>query len=204
VLFRTPTASPRKGGYCMTSPNRLNDNRFSQLLEMVLSPNGPEIPEGLSEEERMEVERLRALFAAIDDAWQAPEAERQRVHALFLQKLETKHPGHPWVRTNTVRTLGELLRFDRDAAPALPAETLAKLESDPTPVETLLDPARRTAVVGRVVQQVALPNNLIKEFMRWLNRALAQLSPSNGSGTQGLLFTRTQNKQKRHQIPDQD
>ncbi len=204
MLFRMPTASARKGGYSMTSPNRLNDDRFSQLLEMVLSTGGPEIPEGLSEEERMEVEHLRALFAAIDDAWQAPEVERLRVHALFLQKLERKYPGHPWVRTSTVRTLGELLRFDRDAAPALPAETLAKLESDPTPVETLLDPARRTAVVGRVVQQVALPNSLIREFMRWLNQALAQLSPSSGSGTQGLLFTRTQNKQKRQRIPEQD
>ncbi len=202
MLFRMPTASPRKGGYSMTSPNRLNDDRFSQLLEMVLSPGRPEIPEGLSEEERMEVERLRALFAAIDDAWQAPAVQRQRVHALFLQKLEAKYPGHSWVRTSTVRTLGELLRFDRDAAPALPAETLAKLESDPTPVETLLDPARRTAVVGHVVQQVALPNGLIREFMRWLNQALAQLSP--GSGTQGLLFTRTQNKQKRQRIPEQD
>ncbi len=188
----------------MTSPNKLNDDRFSQLLEMVLSPGGTEIPEGLSKEERMEVERLRALFVAIDDAWQASEPQRQRVHELFLQKLETKHPGHPWVRTSTVRTLGELLRFDRDAAPALPAETLAKLESDPTPVETLLDPARRTAVVGRVVQQAALPNGLIREFMRWLNQALAQLSPSPGSGTQGLLFTRTQNKQRRQRIPEQD
>jgi hypothetical protein len=188
----------------MTSPNKLNDDRFSRLLEMALSPDETEIPEGLSEEECMEVERLRALFTAIDDAWQAPEAERQRVHALFLQKLETKHPGHPWVQTSTVRTLGELLRFDRDAAPALPAETLAKLESDPTPVETLLDPARRTAVVGLVVQQVALPKSLIREFMRWLNQALAQLSPSPGSGTQGLLFTRTQNKQGRQRIPEQD
>jgi len=188
----------------MTSPNKLNDDRFSQLLEMVLSSAGTQIPEGLSEEERMEVEHLRALFTAIDDAWQAPEPQRQRVHALFLQKLETKHPGHPWVRTSTVRTLGELLRFDRDAAPALPAETLAKLESDPTPVETLLDPARRTAVVGRVMQQAALPTGLIGDFMRWLNQALAQLSPSPGSGTQGLLFTRTQNKQRRQRIPEQD
>jgi len=188
----------------MTSPNKLNDDRFSRLLEMALSPDETGIPEGLSEEGRVEVERLRTLFAAIDDAWQAPEPQRQRVHELFLQKLETKHPGHPWVRTSTVRTLGELLRFDRDAAPALPAETLAKLESDPTPVETLLDPARRTAVVGLVVQQVALPKSLIREFLRWLNQALAQLLPSPGSGTQGLLFTRTQNKQKRQRIPEQD
>ena len=188
----------------MTSPNRLNDDRFSQLLEMVLSPDGPDIPEGLPEEERMEVERLRALFAAIDDSWQAPVDERQRVHSLFLQKLEAKHPGHPWVRTGSVRTLGELLRFDRDVAPALPSETLAKLENDPTSVETLLDPARRTAAVGLVLQQVALPKSLIREFMHWLNQALAQLSPSPGSGTQGLLFTRTQNRQKRLQIPEQD
>lgn len=204
MLFRMPIASPRKGDYCMTSPNRLNDDRFSQLLEMVLSPDGPDIPEGLPEEERMEVERLRALFAAIDDSWQAPVDERQRVHSLFLQKLEAKHPGHPWVRTGSVRTLGELLRFDRDVAPALPSETLAKLENDPTSVETLLDPARRTAAVGLVLQQVALPKSLIREFMHWLNQALAQLSPSPGSGTQGLLFTRTQNRQKRLQIPEQD
>lgn len=204
MLFRTPTVSPTKGGYSMTSPNKLNDDRFSQLLEMVLSPDGPEIPEEFSEEERMELERLRALFAAIDDAWQAPVAERQRVHTLFLQKLEAKHPGHPWLRTGTVRTLGELLRVDRDAAPALPSETLAKLESDPTPVETLLDPARRTAAVGRVLQQVALPKSLIREFMHWLNQALAQLSPSPGSGTEGLLFTRTQNRQKRLQISERD
>ena len=98
----------------MTSPNKLNDDHFSRLLEMALSPDETGIPEGLSEEERVEVECLRTLFAAIDDAWQAPEAERQRVHALFQQKLETKYPGHPWVRTSTVRTLGELLRFDRD------------------------------------------------------------------------------------------
>lgn len=188
----------------MTSPNKLNDDRFSQLLEMVLLSAGTEIPEGLSEAEWMEVECLRALFTAIDDAWQASETERQRVHTLFLQKLGTKHPGHPWVRTSTVRTLGELLRFDRDAVPALPAETLAKLESDPTPVEILLDPANRTAVVGRAVQQAALPPGLIAAFMRWLNQALAQLSPSPGSRTQGLQFTRTQNKQGRQRIPEQD
>ena len=72
------------------------------------------------------------------------------------------------------------------------------------PLETLLDPAKRTAIVGRAVQQAALPIGLIREFMRWLNHALAQLSPSSGAGTQGFLFTRTQNKQGRQQIPEQD
>jgi hypothetical protein len=188
----------------MTSSNKFDDNRFSLLLDMVLSSTETEISEDLSEAERREVEHLSMLFTAIDDAWQAPEIEQQRVHMLFLQKLATKHPGHPWVRPSTVHTLGELLHFDRDRVPALPAEILAKLESDPTPVEALLDPAKRTAIVGRAVQQAALPIGLIREFMHWLNHALAQLSPSSGSGTQGFLFTRTQNKQRRQQIPEQD
>lgn len=188
----------------MTSPNELNDDRCLQLLEMVLSSNNTKIPENLSETERAEVERLMVLFAAIDHAWQTPEVQRQRVHNLFLQKLEAKHPGHPWAQTGTVRTLGELLQFNRDGAPALPAETLAKLEDDPTPVEILLDPAQRTAIVGRAVQRAALPTTLIKEFMSWVNRALAQLSNEPGSGAQGFAFTRIQNKQKRQQISEQD
>lgn len=188
----------------MTSPNELNDDRGFQLLEMVLSSDKSKIPENLSEAERMEVERLTMLFAAIDNAWQAPETQRQRVHNLFLQKLEAKYPGHPWARTSTVRTLGELLQSNRDEVPALPAETLAKLENDPTPVEILLDPAKRTAVVSRAVQQAALPTTLIKEFMRWLNRSLAQLSREPGSGAQEFVFTRTQNKPKLQQTPKQD
>lgn len=35
---------------------------------------------------------------AIDRAWQVSDEERQRVYTLFLQKLEAKHPGHPWTQ----------------------------------------------------------------------------------------------------------
>lgn len=183
----------------MTSPNRPDDDRLSQLLDVALSGTDTAMLDDLSDADRDEVARLSALLSAIDDAWQASDSDRQRVRTLFLQHLSAKYPGHPWVRASTVRTLGDLLRFDRDEAPALPAEALAKLEEDPTPVESLFDPAQRTAVVGRAVQQAGLSTTLITVFMRWLNRALAQLSPASDSGTQGLLFTRPQSYKGRHQ-----
>lgn len=180
----------------MTSPNQFDDARFALLVDSALSGSQESLPADLSELERKEVERLSALFDAIDAAWQAPAAERTRVQALFFQKLAARHPGHAWVRTSIVQTLGELLRLDREELSSLPAEPLARLESDTTPVEHLLDPAQRSAAVGRAVQQAGLPTTFLTAFMRWLNQALAQLSPTSGSGAQGLQFTRPQRRKR--------
>lgn len=188
----------------MTSPNEFDDNRFAQLLDMVLSSTGMEIPSDISETERIELEHLNALFIAIDNAWQEPETDRQRIHTLFLQKLETKYPEHPWVQKDTICTLGDLVRSDRIGIPALPAKTLATLESDATPVKTLLDPAKRTAVIGSAIRQAALPQGRLSAFMRWLNQALAQLSSSPELGTQGFQFTRTQNKPRKYSTTEQE
>ncbi|MGO8949676.1 MAG: hypothetical protein ACLQUY_18890 [Ktedonobacterales bacterium] len=186
----------------MTSPNQFDDARFAMLVDLVLSGSQEGLPIDLSEAERREVERLGALFDAIDAAWQAPEAERTRVQALFLQKLAARHPGHAWVRTSSVQTLGELMRLDRDELPELPAESLALLERDPTPIERLLDPAQRSAMVGRAVKQARLPIAFLTAFMRWLNQALAQLSPTSSADAQGLHFTRPQRRTRKPSLSE--
>lgn len=186
----------------MTSPNQFDDARFALLVDSVLSGSQEALPADLSEAERKEIERLSALFDAIDAAWQTPEAERTRVQTLFFQKLAARHPGHAWVRTGSVQTLGELLRLDRDELPSLPAEPLARLESDPTPVERLLDPAQRSAAVGRAVQQAGLPAAFLTAFLRWLNQALAQLSPKTGVGAMGLQFTRPQSPKRKPNLSE--
>lgn len=186
----------------MTSPNQFDDARFALLVDSVLSGSQEALPTDLSEAERREIERLSALFDAIDTAWQAPEAERTRIEALFFQKLAARHPGHAWVQTSSVHTLGELLRLDREELPTLPAEPLARLESDMTSVERLLDPAQRSAAVGRAVQQAGLPTTFLTAFMRWLNQALAQLSPSSGADAQGLQFTRPQSRKRKPNLSE--
>lgn len=186
----------------MTSSNQFDDARFALLVDSVLSGSQEALPADLSEAERREIERLEALFDAIDAAWQTPEGKRTRVQALFFQKLAARHPGHAWVRTASVHTLGELLCLDREELPSLPAESLARLENDATPVERLLDPAQRSAMVGRAVQQAGLPASFLTAFMRWLNQALAQLSPTSSAGAQSLQFTRPQSNKKKPNLSE--
>jgi hypothetical protein len=41
---------------------------------------------------------LEVIEDELAEDQQSFEAEKLRVYALFLQKLEKKYPGHPWVR----------------------------------------------------------------------------------------------------------
>lgn len=167
------------------------DEHLSRLLDIAYElPETP--PASLSDEERGELLRLRALLERIDAAWMATDDERDRVRALFLQQLAARNPAHPWVRRSTVRTLGELIASGSETIPALPQASYAQLIANETPVEALLDRRQRTAVVGRALQLAAVPSSSIGEFLLWFNRLVVALVPRPGPAGQGLLFARRQ------------
>jgi hypothetical protein len=170
-------------------------DRLSYLFDLVQGETDEDITT-LSAAEQQEIESLRALLDAIDAAWQAPELDRARVHALFIRKLAAEYPDHPWVRGSVVRTLGELVQVSTNDPPALPPQSIAELARDATPVESLLDPALRTRLVGQALKRAAVPAPAISSFMLWLNRMLADLVKPAQSSQQGLIFTRRQGKHR--------
>jgi hypothetical protein len=168
-------------------------NRLSYLFELVQGETQTDITT-LSMADQEEIESIRALLDAIDAAWQAPELARARIHALFIRKLTAEYPDHPWVQGSLVRTLGELIQVISSDPPALSPQSIAELARDRTPVESLLDPAQRTRLVGQALKRAAVPTPAIGSFMIWLNRALADLVKPAQSSQQGLIFTRRQGK----------
>lgn len=172
--------------------NDLDPDRLSILLDV--ASGRAAVAADLTDVERQELERLHALLDAIDMSWNAPDAQRDRVRELFLTQLAARTPNHPWVRSSTIQTLGELIRAGAGDAPGLPAVALSQLASDPTPVVSLLDPQQRTALVGQAVRRANIPTNLIGTFMLWLNRQITYLVRSPDPAAQGLLFTRRQAK----------
>lgn len=176
----------------MTSTNSGPD-RISRLLDLAYEEQDAATSE-LTSSEREELAELRLLLDAIDAAWQATPPEQDRVRSLFLQQLATKNPTHPWVRDNTVHTLGDLLHLSAEELPELPDTSYEQLASDQTPVETLLDPTRRTTVIGQALRRAQVPQATIGEFVLWLNATIAALVPRPGLTGQGLLFTRQQRR----------
>jgi hypothetical protein len=170
-------------------------NRLSYLFDLVQREAEDDIST-LSETEQHEVQTIRALLDAIDAAWQAPELDRARVHALFIRKLAAEYPDHPWVQGSLVRTLGELVQVISNDLPALSPQNIAELTRDVTPIESLLDPALRTRLVGQALKRAAVPSPAISSFMLWLNRALADLVKPAQPSQQGLIFTRRQGKHR--------
>ena len=166
-------------------------DRLSQLFDLA---HDETIAAGvdLSTGEREELARIRELLDLIDASWQVTDVEQDRVRSLFLQKLAERQPDHPWVRSSTVSTLGELVRASYEDAPSLPSASYELLAVDPTPIEALVDPTRRTIIVGQAVRRAAVPQTLIGELMLWLNRSIAGLVPRPGHVQPGLLFTRRQ------------
>ena len=170
-----------------------NADRLSYLFDLVQREAEDDITT-LSASEQQEIDAIRALLDAIDAAWQAPELDRARVHALFIRKLAAEYPDHPWIQGSIVRTLGDLVQVISNDPPALPSQSIAELARDATPVESLLDPALRTRLVGQALKRAAVPAPAIGSFMLWLNRALADLVKPAQSSQQGLIFTRRQGK----------
>lgn len=164
---------------------------FSYLFDLahqeadILSSN-------ISNDDQIELARIRALLDAIDTAWQSPELDRANVRNLFLRKLAAQNPNHPWIRGSIVRTLGDLVQVSKDDVPALPEASYESLVKDTTLVETLLDPTQRTRAVGKALSHARVPLDLVGEFILWLNGMIAELVPPSNSNTEGLVFTRRQ------------
>lgn len=166
-------------------------DRLSRLFD--LAHNETVAPTfDLSIEDREELTRIRDLLDLIDASWQSTDNEQERVRSLFLQKLSLKEPDHPWIRGCIVHTLGDLVRAASADAPPIPSASYEHLVVDPTPVDTLIDPTRRTRVVGQALRRAAIPQSLVGDLMLWLNRAIAGLVSMPGSAKPGLLFTRHQ------------
>jgi hypothetical protein len=182
--------------------------RTSRLLDLARTadPTADALA-ALSAVERAELADIRGLLDLIDASWHSAPAERERVQALFLQQLAADDPDHPWVRRATVpvRTLGELVRAGGDEMPPLPADAYNQLVADETPVDALLDPAGRTAVVGEAVRRAAVPPSAIGELLLWLNRSLGKLLPRGSSASSGpaagFLFAREQGRPARRREP---
>lgn len=175
----------------MTSPEQASD-RFTRLLDIARGAASGSA-EDLGPDERLEVERLQALLEAIDASWSAPPSAQDSVRAAFFRRLAATRPTHPWIESQTIRTLGDLLQAAADAAPALPARSLARLQDDPTPIEEIIDPEQRTVLFGRAITRASVPTTTVSQLVHWLNRALVDLiqTPVQGS-TPSLIFTRRQ------------
>jgi hypothetical protein len=163
----------------------------------------------LSAPERAELADIRGLLSLIDASWRAAPAERERVQVLFLQQLAADDPDHPWVRRATVPvgTLGELVRAGADEIPSLPPAAFTQLLNDETPVEALLDPTGRTAVVGAAVRRAAVPQSAVGDLLLWLNRSLGKLLPRSSSAvarSPGFLFAREQGRPSPRREPPTD
>ena len=172
-----------------------NLNRSSYLFDLA-SHDSLSLPADLTEAEEMEVQRIRTVLNTIDAAWQTSNHKRQRVRSLFLQKLAAQNPNHPWVRDNMVYTLGQLVGISSQDVPDLPSASRQQLMNDLTPIESLIDPKKRTKVVGIAIKRAEVPFALIGELMLWLNKKLTELiSPAN-STTKGLIFTRRQERSR--------
>jgi hypothetical protein len=174
----------------MTSP-KIDSDRLSFLFDLACGAS--DAPQGeLPEEEQQELERMRVLLDSIDAAWHVSQARLDHIHTLFLRKLATEFPDHPWVRMSTVHTLGQLLHLSHDDAPALPPDTFEQLLTDATPVETLLDPSERKPAIREAVRRAHVPQSTIGELLLWINRAVVQLVPQPNAGAKHLLFMRRQ------------
>ena len=175
-------------------PSELNQDRFAYLFDLALEESdGSDVQ--LSTAEREEVRSIRLLLDAVDSAWQVPEDENERMHALLLQKLARSHPNHPWLRGDVVHTLGELVQAgDAEVLHRLPGDTYQALSEDSTPVELLHDPAQRTVVVGQAIRAAQVPQTLIADFIRWLNRAISNLVAKPGQP--GLTYARRQGERR--------
>ena len=94
----------------------ITEDRFSYLFDIA---NGAIVNTAaeLTQEEREEVNEIRALLEVIDNSWKAAPSELDQIRARFLEKLSVRDPDHPWVTESTVQTLGELFRVSgNDAA----------------------------------------------------------------------------------------
>ncbi len=171
------------------------DDRTSHLLDLAYE-GSPGAHDDLSAADRQELARLRVLIAQIDAAWTVPDERRDRVRALFLRQLAAKNPEHPWVRSSTVRTLGDLVAAAGGDVPALPRASYERLVADQTPIEVVLDRTQRTAAIGRALRLADVPSTIIGDFLLWLNRLAADLVPPPGPTGQGLLYARRQRTQE--------
>jgi hypothetical protein len=169
----------------------MNEDRFSHLFDLA-SGNLEEPETTLSDSERQEVRRIRALLDAIDIAWETTPSELDEIRARFLEKLAVREPDHPWVSQSTVRTLGDLVRASAEDLPSLPTEVYAGLLRDATPLEDLMNPVQRTRMVGQAVRSAQMPQELVREFMLWVNRTMTALFPLRGASQPRYVFTRKQ------------
>ncbi len=178
----------------MTTFN-LDDERFDQIFQLAMNSDLPASDAAISElsdEEREELDAVRDVLTMIDTSWHASNEDVDKVYSLFLQKLAAEEPNHPWIVNKLVHTLGELVRVGQDELPALPEASRSEILRDDTPLETLLDPQRRTAAFGLSLRRAQVPPQFIGDFQMWLNRAMSALYPTPKNIQQGLIYTRKQ------------
>lgn len=178
----------------MTTFN-LDAERFDYIFQLAMDSQLTESDasiSGLSNQEREEFEAVRDVLTMIDTSWHTTNEEIDKVYSLFLQKLAAEEPNHPWVVNKLVHTLGELVRVNQDELPTLPEASRSEILRDDTPLETLLDPRRRTAAFGLSLRRAQVPAQFIGDFQMWLNRAMSALAPPPKNIQHGLIYTRKQ------------
>lgn len=173
-------------------PYEDNENREARMFDLARSDGG--LPSDLDKDERQEIEVIRASLALIDEAWQANSQDVDRVQELFYEKLAAKHPGHPLLQNNAVRTLGDLFKASGDDVPELPTPTREALLQDLTPLQQLIEPGMRVELFGRAVRAAQVPKGAIVALMNWLNKSVSALVVLPDDSHQ-LVYTRRQSKQ---------
>lgn len=91
----------------------------------------------------------------------------------------------------TIATLGNLLKFHSDGAPAqLPNKVVQRLFLDATPIADLLDLEHRPGQIGRAVHEAQGSPHVLLPINLWVNQSLANLS----LGANGAYIARRQRK----------
>lgn len=171
--------------------NNIDDNRFSYIFDLV-TDESTSLPNDLTEEERQEYEDVKTLLDLIDTSWEMVETDYKNVRNLFLQKLAQQDPNHPWIRSNIVQTLGDLVTKGNLDIPGLTQENLDELRIDLTPIESLLEPKERSKSFGVALQRANVPSSAIVACVRWLSEAMSEIIPAFGTNRKELIFTRQQ------------
>lgn len=169
-----------------------DDGRLSDLFELACR-HAPQAAGAVPPPEpHAELAAVQRLLDMVDAAWETVPSELDHARALFLQKLAAKQPDHPWVRSSTVETLGELYRISRDELPALPDESSERLARDATSVGDLLDTGVRSKLLGLALRSASVPQRAMGDLVLGLNRMLSALAPLSRGPQRQFVFTRRQ------------
>jgi hypothetical protein len=165
---------------------------LDRLLDAV---HHPEHDATLSQDVLREVEEVRSIMRAVDASWRLVDpSAHDRLRAKTLARLRARGSEHVWGTVAAVNTLGDLVRASEELLDILPTATLTMLESDSSPIDTLLrDPDSRQDALAASFKRASIPGNASIATFRRILHALSGVAAASGAG--GFVYARPQRRQ---------